>query len=372
LARCHKAFAGHTCSTMNWALGFRELGWDVWITEAVSSSELSPPDPGRDRSPQEEFWHATAAEFGFGDRQCLLIDGKSPDLEAFRDFAAGADLFINYSGQYKRLDLLGPRVTKAYLDVDPGFTQLWVELFGTDMNLDGHDVFLTVGTTLNAPTALLPRLGREWIPTPPPVVADYWRERAAAALAAAGGEAWTAIAHWYGYHEMEWQGRRYGGKRECLMEMRLLPRSTKHRCGIASDLGPDWDDYPSFSEGGWEFYSAKEVCRNVETYLDFIAKSRGEIGIAKHGYVASRAGWMSDRSVVYLAMGRPVILQETGWTDAISSQPGMLVFHDAGEGGRAIDHIESAYESHSAAALSLARQAFSARQILGSLASRIL
>ena len=88
-----------------------------------------------------------------------------------------ADLFINYAGHFKRLDLLGSRTVKAYLDVDPGFTQLWVEVCGSDMNLDGHNVFLTVGTTMNRPEALLPTLGREWIPVFPPVVADYWRQK---------------------------------------------------------------------------------------------------------------------------------------------------------------------------------------------------
>ncbi len=160
LARWLHAAAGNICSIMHWAIGFRELGWEVWIAEHLSSSELGPPEsPGR-ASPQEEYWKAMVEEYGFHSCECLLIDGKSPQLEAFREFASSADLFINYAGHFKRLDLIGSRTVKAYLDVDPAFTQLWVEVSKSDMNLEGHDVFLTVGTTLNLPGALLPTLGR--------------------------------------------------------------------------------------------------------------------------------------------------------------------------------------------------------------------
>ena len=224
LARWLHAAAGNICSIMHWAIGFRELGWEVWIAEDLSSAELQPPEsPGR-ASPQEEYWKTTVEEYGFRSCECLLIDGESPHLEAFREFAASADLFINYAGHFKRLDLLGSRTVKAYLDVDPGFTQLWVEVCKSDMNLEGHDVFLTVGTTMNLPGALLPTLGREWIPVFPPVVADYWRRKLGAVPNVAADAPWTTIAHWYGYPELEWQGRRYAGKRESLVKMRSLPQ----------------------------------------------------------------------------------------------------------------------------------------------------
>jgi len=357
---------------MHWALGFRELGWEVWIVDNLSAAELKPPESPDLASPQEEFWKAMAEEFGFHGRECLLIDGDSPQLEAFREFAASAELFINYSGQFKRLDLLGPRTVKAYLDVDPGFTQLWVEVCGSDMNLDGHDAFLTVGTTMNLPGALLPKLGREWIPVLPPVVADYWRKKLGAVPGDPVDPPWTTIAHWYGYSELEWRGRRYAGKRESLVAMRSLPQSVVRPCVIATDLAPDWYDYAAFTETGWRFVSASAVCRNVPSYLRFIAESRGEIGIAKEGYVVSRGGWMSDRSVVYLALGRPVVLQETGWTGAVAPADGMLVFHDVQDCAEAIRSIEADYETHSRGAQALADTIFSPRGVLKPLLEKIL
>jgi hypothetical protein len=131
-ARWHDASAGHVCSIMHWALGLRELGCEVWIVDAISSPELSPPARDGLASPQEEFWRALVEEFDFHGHECLLIDGQSTSSEAFREFASGADLFVNYSGQFKALDLFGPRTVKAYLDVDPAFTQLWVEVCGSE------------------------------------------------------------------------------------------------------------------------------------------------------------------------------------------------------------------------------------------------
>ena len=358
LARCPRASAGHTCAVMNWVKGLESLGWEVWITEHLTSDELEGPEPGHEGSPQEEFWHETAAEFGLAARQCLIIDGKSPDLDAFREFCAGADLFLNYSGQFKRLDLLGDRMTKCYLDVDPGFTQLWVETCGTDMNFAGHDLFLTVGSNFHSPHLCLPRTGQDWIPLVPPVPGHYWRERLAAAGGASDRAAWTTVSHWYGYNDLIWEGKTYGGKRDSLHALADLPRLSGAPFCIASDLQPGWEDYDPFLNGGWKLVSSAEVCRDVPAYLRFIAGSRGEIGVAKGGYVVSRGGWISDRSVIYLALGRPVVLQDTGWPEVVPSRPGLLPFEDVNGAAMRIAEAEKNLDAQSAGARELADTVF--------------
>jgi len=312
---------------MNWVTGLRELGWDVWITEHIDGKEVGEPEEGAARSPQEEFWYATAEEFGLSDRQCLIVNGKSPDLEAMRDFASGADFFLNYSGQFKRLDLAGERAVKCYLDVDPGFTQLWSEVYGSDMNFAGHDLFFTVGTNFGSEDVRLPRSSREWIPIRPAVSAEYWKGR----LQAAGGPdphgTWSTVAHWYGYGDLIWDGRTYGGKRANLKAAAPLPGlCAAAGFTIASDLEPGWEDYDAFAGGGWKLARSSDVCRDVDSYLRFIAGSAGEIGVAKGGYVESRGGWISDRSMVYLSLGRPVLLQDTGWTRVVEPRDGFWPF----------------------------------------------
>jgi hypothetical protein len=371
LARCPRASAGHTCAVMNWVKGLESLGWEVWITEHLTSDELEVPEPGHERSPQEEFWHETAAEFGLADRQCLIIDGKSPDLAAFRDFCAGADFFLNYSGQFKQLDLLGDRMAKCYLDVDPGFTQLWAETCGTDMNFAGHDLFFTVGTNFGSPELRLPPMAQEWIPLMPPVAGEYWRGRLEAARGAEAPDAWTTVSHWYGYNDLVWEGKIYGGKRDSLHALRDLPRLSGQPFAIASDLQPGWEDYDAYIEGGWRLVSSADVCRDVPAYLRFIAGSRGEIGVAKGGYVVSRGGWISDRSVIYLALGRPVVLQDTGWPEVVGACEGLLPFVTAEDAVAQVATIEAQPERHGAAARQLADKVFGPAEALRPLLERI-
>ncbi len=356
---------------MNWVKGLESLGWEVWITEHLTSDELEAPEAGRARSPQEEFWHETAAEFGLSDRQCLIIDGGSPNLAAFQEFCARADLFLNYSGQFKLLDLLGGRMTKGYLDVDPGFTQLWVETCGTDMNFAGHDLFLTVGSNFRSPNLRLPRTSQEWIPLLAPVPGEYWRERLAAAGGADARQAWTTVSHWYGYNDLVWEGNTYGGKRDSLHALANLPRMTAVPFTIASDLQPGWEDYEPFIEGGWNLISSAEVCRDVDSYLRFIAGSRGEIGVAKGGYVVSRGGWISDRSVIYLALGRPVVLQDTGWPEVVTPRPGLLPFEDVSGAAKRIEEAEKDPDEQSAGARKLADEVFAPASALKPLLERV-
>lgn len=371
LARCPRSSAGHTCAVMSWVLALKSLGWDVWIAEHLESHELEPPETGHARSPQEEFWHDTAAEFGLADRQCLIIDGKSTDLVAFREFAAGADLFLNYSGQFKMLNLLGDRVARCYLDVDPGFTQLWAETCGSDMNFAGHDLFFTVGANFRSPALRLPRTAQDWIPLFTPCPGEYWRARAAAAGVSDARDSWTTVSHWYGYNDLVWEGRTYGGKRDSLYALRDLPRLSGRPFTIASDLQPGWEDYDAYIAGGWRLASTAAVCRDVDSYLRFIGGSRGEIGVAKGGYVVSRGGWFSDRSMIYLALGRPLVLQDTGWPEVVAPQDGMLSFADAESAVGCIHEVEANLTAHERGARHLADAAFAPALVLAPILERV-
>jgi len=367
LAKCPRSSAGHTCAIMNWALAYREFGWDVWLVEHLDDSQMEAPEEGSARSPQEEFWHATMAEFGFADRQCLIVNGSSPDLDDFRSFSREADLFINFSGQFKRLDLISKRTLKCYLDVDPAFTQLWVETCGVDMGFAGHDRFLTVGTNLNGKDVLLPPSSQKWIPIVPPVV-GYWRDRIGQKTEELP---WSTVSHWYGYNDLVWEGSTYGGKRNSLLELRELPKLLGAPIAIATDLERSWGDYDEFEAAGWKILSASEICGDVDTYLRFLAGSRGELGVAKQGYIVSRGGWISDRSVTYLGFGRPVLLQDTGWTATLPAQPGLLPFRNTEEAVAGIQSIEADYAAHSKGALMLAETVFSPEGILAPLLKQL-
>lgn len=375
LARCPHSSAGHTCAIMNWVLAFQQEGWEVWLTEHLERSEMTWA--GEDRSgpcEQEIFWRATMEEFGLTDCQCLLLEGQSPDLASMRDFAAVADWFLNYSGQFRRLDLIPDRVKKLYLDVDPAFTQIWAEECGCDMNFAGHDRFLTVGTNINGPEAFLPKVGLEWVTTATPAVADYWARRASGLAGSEGEAAWTTIGHWYGYDDLQWNGKIIGGKRESFLAMRPLAEQCGQSFAIATDLERDWGDFEEFVASGWKLLPAREACRDVDSYLRFIAGSRGEIGIAKAGYLVSHCGWVSDRSMVYLSLGKPVLLQDTGWPLALpgrTSSMGLRPFTDVRSAAEAIAQVEQNYQAEAEAAGEIARTTFSPATILDGIANRL-
>jgi hypothetical protein len=155
------------------------------------------------------------------------------------------------------------------------------------------------------------------------------------------------------------------------MTMRELPRHVPFPCAIATDMTPDWDDYGPFKDAGWGFFSSYEVCRDIPTYLRFIADSRGEIGVAKTGYIVSRGGWLSDRSMIYLALGRPVVQQDTAWPEVYPTEAGLLPFHDIADCATAMARIEENYAAHASAATVLADGIFSAERVLGNLLNTI-
>jgi hypothetical protein len=240
------------------------------------------------------------------------------------------------------------------------------------MNLPGHDLFFTVGTNFGAPGVRLPQSSREWIPMVPPVTADYWKSRLHAAGGADPHGTWTTVAHWYGYGDLEWDGLNYGGKRESLRAIAPLPPLCPGvGFTIASDLEPGWEDHEAFVGNGWRLASSQEVCRTVDSYLKFLGGSLGEIGVAKSGYVVSRGGWISDRSLVYLSLGRPVLLQDTGWTAALEPQPGLWLFQNMEDLAAKIREVEADMEINSRGAAELAQTIFAPQNALKPILERI-
>jgi hypothetical protein len=366
--------AGNTWAFLNWALAFRDAGWDVWIVEHLDRDQLLLPESGG-QSLNEQLWNAVADEFGFAGRATLFIDGDAPSREAFRQFAADARLFVNVSGQFKLHDLVAHIPARLYVDVDPAFTQLWAAVCGVDMNFDAHTHFATVAARL--PHALLPDTGRTWIPTLPPVSLAHWSPEALAACTTRLPEtvrpegAWTTVTHWYGYSQIPWEGRTYGNKRDSFEKIVALPRSG-HRLLVATDLQPDWPDHAEFAAAGWEFIPSTAVCDDWRVYRQFIGRSAGELGVAKDGYVVSRCGWFSDRSALYLALGRPVAMQDTGWADALPDGDGLRSWSTADEAAETLAAFAAEPERHATAARRIAEEHLAGARVASALARAAL
>lgn len=366
MANYPPASAGHQFSVLHWLTGFRELGWDVWITESIKSSDCVNCS-GDPCSPEESRnvagWRQFVADFGFSGRESLYIDGCSGESEALRRFCDGAELFLNYAGQFELWTEIAGARTKVYLDVDPGYTQVWASEYNCEMNLEFHDRHVSVGLAIDRPWCRIPKTNHAWIPTVPPVSRSLYGGGDGDNLGRPGGP-WTTVTHWYGVGEVHSGGLKLRGKRESFLPLVTLPRDTSRQFLVATDLRPEWEDYSVFGQAGWTFCGTDGVCRSRESYLGFLRASTGELGVAKEGYVTAQTGWLSDRTMSYLACGRPVVALDTGWSRIIGEFPGLRAFSTASEAAAAIKDVEKNYHEACRSALELADGIFAATNVL--------
>jgi hypothetical protein len=207
----------------------------------------------------------------------------------------------------------------------------------------------------------LPSCGVAWVSMLPPVVLDQWP-----IVTARPTLGLTTVANWRSYGSIEYQGVRFGQKAHAFRAVLDLPRAVAPLAvEPALSIAPgDAADSAALRGHGWRLHRPRRVAADVPSYRRFIACSTAEIGIAKSGYVASRCGWFSDRSACYLASGRPVIAQDTGWTSRLPHGDGLLAFDDVAGVAAATDRIMASYDRHRRSARELAEEHLDARRVL--------
>ena len=351
--------AGNTWAFLQWVLGFRAAGWEVWIVENVASANCIDAQKNKcapEVSVNLSYWREVITEFNLQDRATLFFDGQADNLPELLRFARDAEFLFNISGHFRQPDVMAALRQRVYVDLDPAFTQIWSEVYKSDMHFDAHDTFVSIGRRLGRKDCLAPLAGRNWLPIGCPVMLDYFTNP----LPDQPGDTWTTFTHWYGYPQIEYDGRWYGNKSEEFAPLANLPRKTKEKLEIATDLHPEDVTKTLFEAGGWSLIEAKPLNAPWQRYRDYVAQSRGEFCVAKNGYVQSRCGWFSDRSVTYLALGRPVILQDTGWPEFYPEGEGLLSFHDEESARMALDTVGRDPVKHALAARRIAEKYCSA------------
>ena len=348
--------AGNTWAFLQWVLAFREAGWDVWMVEDQPSAKLIDAQKKSCASlvgsANLAHWNATVEEFGLRDRATLLVDGNAANKPELMAFARDAEFLFNISGHFHQTDVLAAVPCRVYVDLDPAFTQIWAEVYRSAMNLGTHDIFMSIGGRLGRPDCRAPLAGRNWLPLGVPVALDHFT----LPNLTQPGEVWTTFTHWYGYPPVEYKGEWYGNKSEEFDRLVNLPNRTKAKLEIATDLATDDETHQRFTAGGWRLVDARPLNTPWQRYRDYAAQSRGEFCVAKNGYVKSRCGWFSDRSAMYLALGRPVILQDTGWPEFYPEGEGLLAFTDEESALAALAKVEADPVRHARAARAIAEK----------------
>ena len=358
---------GATWAILQYVLGLQRLGHEVCFLEPVPRKALQPQGCTLADSVSASYFRGIVADFGFAGRAALLLAGTQETVglthAELRAIAQRTDVLINVSGMLEDAALLEPIRTRVYLDLDPAFIQLWHSAHGIDMRFAAHTHFVTVGRGLGTADCPVPTCGRAWIPTFQPVVLDEWPVAQEIAH-----DALTTIGNWRGYGSVEHEGRHYGQKAHSLRAFFALPKlcAEKFRPALAIHPGEE-KDLAALAENGWNVLDPAAVAGTPHTYRRFIQGSKAEFGIAKSGYVHSRSGWFSDRSACYLASGRPVIAQETGFSRELPVGAGLFAFATMDGVIAAIDAMNADYARHARAARGLAEEYFDSRKVLARL-----
>jgi hypothetical protein len=257
---------------------------------------------------------------------------------------------------------------RAYLDLDPTFNQLWDCAQNIDVRFNGHTHFVSIGQSIGEPDCKVPTCGRTWIKTFQPVVLSRWPR-----VIGPVEKVLTTVGNWRAYGSIEYEGVFYGQKAHSLRQFFGLPRSTKERFRLALGIhNSEIKDLEALAQNGWEIINPAQAVRTPGDYQEFVQNSWAEFGIAKSGYVHSRCGWFSDRSACYLASGRPVIAQETGFSRHIQTGEGLFAFSDEQDIIDAIGKLNSNYQRHALAAREIAERYFASEKVLSTLLEQLL
>lgn len=360
-----------------YVLGLEQLGFEVYYLEDAALPTYDPVRGayGEDCSYGVAFLARSLEELspGLGGRWHFRAeDGRTSGwaADAFARLVAKADLFLNVSGGclLRNEYMACPR--KVLIDTDPGWNH-FVNYPRWDANpgwqgthgYRAHDYFFTYAERLGRPDCPLPDFELPWRPTRPPVVLDRWRP-------APPGERWSTVMTWDNFRRpLEHAGVSYGTKEREFGRIERLPALTEAPLEVA--VGGAEAPRQRWRDLGWSVVDAPAVSHTAAAYHDYVAGSRGELSVAKNVYVATRCGWFSCRSVCYLAAARPVVIQDTGFSEVIPTGHGLFAFSDLETAADALTAVESSYGDHQEAARALACRHFDSGVVLGEMLAGI-
>ena len=368
--------AGVIWQHVHYVVGLQRLGHEVYYIEDSSRFPYNPVT--FDIGPQFDYTAGLisdlASEFGFENRWAFsaryLPDRPTAGLPRKRilELYREADAILNVCGAQELHEDVSENANLLYIESDPAVEQIHVDQgkASTLEFLRAHSALFTFGENVGTPDFRVPTHALRWLPTRQPVVLDFWKVEAPARAAV-----FTSVANWSTRgKDIEWQGETYlWGKAREFIKFVAAPQTAGETFELATDID-DEQTRTRFEQHGWRLRSPREMSADYRLYRDYVRESKGEFTVAKDQYVRLNTGWFSDRSACYLAAGRPVITQETGFTKHYSTEDGVFVFDSLGAIAEAVKMINSDYAHHSRAALAVAAEAFDSDKVLRSLLQR--
>jgi hypothetical protein len=370
----HPLLGGVTWFYLQYLTGLARLGHDVFYLE--DSGEWPYNTDGgptgndwvvHDPTPNVDYLEQVMARFGLAGKWAYRFPLESQwfgmPRKQLDEVLKSADLLLNVSGTLEHPEEYLLARKAVYVDTDPVFTQVryarGVEAFRKQV--DAHDIHFSYAECLS--TEYVPGTGHRWRPTRAPIVMSEWEpsppER----------DVFTTIMNWTSYDAETFEGRTYGQKdmefkRFLDLPGMVAPAALELAIGAGKN---EATPYELLSGKGWKLLDPFQVCYSLDAMRDYTRSSKAEWSVAKHGYVAGRSGWFSERSARYLALGRPVVVQDTGFSSVIPAGEGVLAFNTVEEAAAGIRAIETDYQCHSLAARAIAEKYFDSDKVLAPL-----
>jgi hypothetical protein len=396
----HPFLGGVAWDYLQYPLGLAHLGHDVYYFEDSGEWPYN-----LDGGPGGNDWVAHDCSVNVKHLQTVLSRCGLEDKWAYRfptklhwyglsdrqrkEIISSADLLINVSGTLEHPELYRQIDTLIYIDSDPIFTQIKLaqgnEEFCTRVN--AHDVFFSFGERL---PKNLPAGHYDWRATRQPIVLSQWY------VYPPQRNVFTTVMSWTSYEPLVHQGKKYGQKdiefrRFLDLPVRVLPITMEVALGKLLHTAWEGDDEcysqtvaafrigdskctvrDTLSHAGWNVVDAMETCSDFDRYREYIQSSKAEWSVAKHGYVFGQPGWFSCRSACYLAAGKPVIAEDTGFSEVLPIGEGILSFRTTEEAVSAIHEVDTHYNKHAEAARAIAEEYFDSDKVLGRLINEAL
>ena len=361
-------YGGEAWIRMSWVLGLRRLGVDAWLVEDLESTTCVdcrgapalPPD-----SYNLAYFNEVVTTFGLADRAILRVDGGAQifgagpgAMAALRD---QTDLVVNIGGHLPAEELF-PRARRVYVDIDPGWTQFWHVSGNPGARLEGHHAFYTIAENLGTSGCPIPTAGLSWRTIRQPVVLDDWP-----VTAGPGPGRFTTVATWrnpFGPVGDEPNGAKHHQFRRFVELAQGSP--AVYEIALRIDKG-DAADERLLAAKGWRVVDATKVARTPADFQAYVQASSAEFSPTQGLYAQTSSGWFSDRSLRYLASGRPVLVQDTGLDRLYPIGEGLVTFDSLDEARDGAERIGRDYSSHAAAARAIAEQFFDSDVVLGRL-----
>src|SRR5437773_6149453 len=370
--------AGVIWQHIHYVVGLQRLGHDVYYIEDSARLPYNPEtfEVNNEFDYAARLLNRLSREFGFQNRWafCARYLPGNPTaglpLRRIRQLYRDADAILNICGAQEFNDdlLVSDRI--LYIESDPGVEQIKIDkgVRATIDYLRRHRALFTFGENVGTTGFPVPTHGFKWLPTRQPVVTDLWKTQRAPPRAAV----FTSVANWStsGLKDITWRGDKYlWSKSREFLRFISAPKKSGETFELATNI-EDEKTRAKFLRSGWRLHSPLQLSVDYWLYRDYIRRSKGEFTVAKDQYIRLNTGWFSDRSACYLAAGRPVVIQETGFTQIYGGKAGLLSFRSLSEIVDAVKIINADYAKHSRAARTLVREFFEAEYVLKSILDR--